>query len=120
MGTITFYLSFFFGIFVIVFGVYKIIFKRKVKKGTINKTIELSYLIPKFNLNKLKINYPRITTDISLINAFIIAFVSTLVTSLPYHMVFQLLIGFVMLFALIYSLYEIYGRHIYKKWGKRK
>ena len=53
----------------------------------------------------------------AIINAFIISSVVTIISNIKLKMMWQLLIGFVLLFALIYSLYEIYGRHLIKKVG---
>ncbi len=114
------YLIFFGGLYWFVFIVYKILLSRKIKKNKEAEITEFSYLIPKFNLDKKQIKYARTTTEIALINAFIISFVATIISSIPVGLVYQLLIGFVMIFALIYSLYEIYGRHLAKKWGNKK
>jgi hypothetical protein len=88
---------------------------RKVKKKKIDNIGEMNYLIAKFKLDKTKINYKKEIKYISLINSFIISSVGTFVTTLDIAIFLQLLLGFVLLFALIYSLYEIYGRHLEKK-----
>ena len=44
----------------------------------------------------------------------------TVISNIDLYIVWQLLIGFVLLFALIYSLYEIYGRHLVKKGYQKK
>ena len=88
------------------------------KKKVFKITNEGSYLIYKFNLDEKKINIKMINFQISLINGFIIAFVSTTISITKFKLVIQLLIAFVLLFSLIYSIYEIYGRCLKKKWGK--
>ena len=106
----------FFGVlFILIFLVTYFWNKRKVKKKKYDTIGEMNYLLVKFKLNKKKINYLKEIKIISLINSFIIASVGTFVTCLDLPMFVQLLIGFVLLFALIYSLYEIYGRHLLKK-----
>ena len=63
--------------------------------------------------------YKSVILWTALINSFIIAFVSTVISAIPAHVVWQLLVGFVLIFGLIYALYEIYGRILVKKgWGK--
>ena len=52
---------------------------------------------------------------ICILDAFIISFVGTFITILPVKFGWQFLIGFVLLFALIYALFEIYGRHLVNK-----
>ncbi len=92
--------------------------KSKLKRKK-EKTIgEISYLIRKFHLDVRKIDYWKMILPISLINAFIISFVATVIMLFPVNMIWQLLIGFVLLFFLIYAIYEIYGRHLVKKYGK--
>ena len=102
---------------------YEIIKKQKSKKK--NKKLEefvgLSYLIPKFKLdiNKMDLNY--VFFMVSLIDAFIISFVFVVITIIPWDMGFSMLLGFVLLFGLIYALYEILGRVLVKKgWSKNE
>ncbi len=105
------------------------IFKRgnikKQKKKKKNKKLEdfvgLSYLIPKFKLDINKMNLNYVFFMVSLINAFIISFVFMVVTIIPWNVGFSMLLGFVLLFGLIYALYEIYGRILVKKgWSKNE
>ena len=51
----------------------------------------------------------------SIIDAFIISFVTTFITIIKLDTIWQILIGFVLLFVLIYAFYEIYGRHLINK-----
>ena len=85
---------------------------KKNKKKKVKPIGEIDYLVVKFKLNRDKINQKKAIIWISLINAFIISFTSSVITLIPVKMVFQLLIAFVILFALIYALYEIYGRYL--------
>jgi hypothetical protein len=93
--------------------------KDKKKKRIMRLTMEGTYLQSRFNLDDKLIDLKELNKGISLINAFIIAFVSTGVSLINLNIIWQLAIGFALLFALIYSLYEIYGRHLKKKWGKK-
>ena len=110
-----FYILFFLVLLIIIFVVNYLINFRKVKKHKYQKIGEMNYLIMKFNLDKKKINYAHEILYISLINSFIISSVGTFVTCLDIMIFLQLAIGFVLLFLLIYALYEIYGRHLLKK-----
>lgn len=93
---------------------------KKKKQKKIKNIGEIDYLIAKFKLDFKKINMQRAIIWISLINSFIISSVSTIVMFLPIKMMWSMLIAFVLLFALIYSLYEIYGRHLKKLQTKNK
>lgn len=93
---------------------------KKNKKGKrVDKLItEASYVISKFDLNEKKLDLRKMNLEISLINGFIIAFVSTFVSVVSDNVAIELAIGFLLLMALIYSIYEIYGRCLKKKYGK--
>lgn len=80
----------------------------------------MSYVVKKFKINKNDIDYKKELKIMSLINSFIISFVGTVVSCINSFIFIQLGIGFVLLFLLIYALYEIYGRHLVKKIGRNK
>ena len=117
-------------LFVLIFLVnYLLVFKKgydnikKQKKKKKNKKIEdfmgLSYLIPKFSLDVNKLNLNYVFLMVSLIDAFIISIVFFVIASIPWSIGFSMLLGFVLLFGLIYSLYELLGRSLVKKgWSK--
>ncbi len=118
---------FFLGVFIIIFIIdYFFINKKKLKrinnagqtkKGKAKKIKpigELDYLTTKFKLDPKKLNKNKVIFWISLINSFIISFTSSFIILIKLKLVWQLLIAFVMLFALIYALYELYGRHLKK------
>lgn len=115
------------GVFILVFIVdYFFINKKKLtliknkgvakngKKKKIKNIGELDYLIAKFKLNFKNIDTDRSIIWISLINSFIISVVSFIIMIIPLKIMWQMLIAFALLFSLIYSLYEIYGRHLKK------
>lgn len=105
--------------YVVVFIVFNIINRLRIKKKVYDSSLELVYLINHFNLKldvKKQIKIIKMTT---VINAFIIAIVANIIYLIPLHYVLQLMIGFVLLIILIYSVYEIYGRILKKKWGKK-
>lgn len=117
----------FIGLFIIIFIIdYFFINKKKLylienngktkkgKKKEVKTISEIEYLTWKCNLNPKKIDKKKAIIWISIINSFIISLVSSIVMLIPMKFVFQILIAFVSLFALIYSLYEIYGRHLKK------
>ncbi len=110
----TFTLWFFIILFVLVFLIEYIYDSRKIRKKKMDTIMITSYVINKFKLDKTKINYKKELKWMCLINSFIIAGVSTVVSCIDTYIILQLGIGFVLLFLLIYALYEIYGRHLKK------
>ncbi len=115
----SFYIYFYIALLVVVFLVTYIMDLIKIKKKKTNKIGEMQYLISKFKLDKNKINYKKSCMIISIINAFIIATVITVISMIKLHMTIQLAVGFILLFSLIYSMYEIYGRILAKKYYKK-
>lgn len=115
-------LIFFFVIALVLFILdYIFVMKRKLKSKKVknDEIMEVSYLISKFNLDKNKVLYKPLCLYCSLINGFIISGVVTIISNIKVKRMWQILIGFVLLMGLIYSVYEIYGRHLHKKWGKK-
>ena len=110
-----FWFLFYVLIFVIVFLITFIMDLFKIKKKKTKNIGELQYLINKFNLSPTKLRYKRVCFVISLLNSIIITAVTYVISMIKVPMALQFLIGFILLFALIYSLYEIYGRILVKK-----
>lgn len=84
--------------------------KKGKKKKKKEESIEIAYLSGKFKLSKEKLLTARVMLTISLINAFIISLVAIVVMFINVNIILQLIIGFVLVIALIYAMYEIYGR----------
>ena len=117
MENIIYDLLFFLIVFLVVFVINYLSSVKKIKK---RKKIELvDYLVVRFKLSSRKIKARKMVLTISLINAFIISSVATCITMLNINLIWQFMIGFLLVFALIYSLYEIYGRYLVNRgYGK--
>ena len=89
--------------------------KKKKKGRKKSELIEIAYLVGKFQIDIDKVKMNKLLIVTSLINAFIIALVSVTILLIRINIFLQLIIGFILLLALIYSLYEILGRHLIKK-----
>ena len=104
---------------------YYFILKRKYKafkKGKnkkIYEQMEVSYLVSRFKIDRKKINL-NLLRIIGIINAFIISFTGTFLYYIPVERImWKFLIGFVIIFLLIYALYEILGKVLVKKGWKK-
>jgi len=86
-------------------------FKKKKKK----KIGELNYLVLKFRLDIKILPVRKMLLWFSFIDSFILSFVTTFISLLDISMLWRMTVGFVLLFALIYAFYEIYGRHLVNK-----
>ncbi len=105
-------------LFIIIFLFDYLLIKKtylKGKKKKNNELVELSYLLIKFNLDKNKLNIKRVLITISLINAFIMSMVSVILLLFKMNYILKLLVAFIMLLLVIYSIYEIYGNYLIKK-----
>lgn len=123
MTKILFNLIFFFVLALIIFLVdYLFVFKRRLKSKKVKneEIMEFNYLIYKFKLDKNKVLYKPMALYCALINGFIISGVVTVICLFDIGYIWRLLIGFVMLLGLIYSIYEIYGRILIKKGWQKK
>ena len=107
----------YFGIcFIVVFLLYLIInkkFRKEYKEG--REQVEINYLVNRFNLDMRITKYKTIKLVVALLNSFIIAFTFTLIINLKYKYAFKLMIAFVIMFIMIYSLYEIVGRMLKRR-----
>ena len=100
------------------FILYFITFNKKNKKRR-QESIEIVYMVNKYKLNKDKINIKRIKWILNFVNPFIIA-VTFLVVMMIDSFTLGLLVGFAMMLALIYSVYEIIGRLLRRREEKCK
>ncbi len=106
---------FFLGLFLAIYVLTYCMNLYKLKKKKQKNISELNYLILKFHLDKKKLKVRSMLIWFSIIDAFIISFVTTFITIIKLDTIWQILIGFVLLFVLIYAFYEIYGRHLINK-----
>lgn len=106
-------------IFLGVYFVYYFIFDDMLKKEKYTKISELVLLTRKFNLDKKKMNYKSALNGIAIINASIVAITFTIIDLIPVNIVFKLIIAFVLMLIMIFSLYISYGKSLQKKWGKK-
>lgn len=107
----------FFVSFVIVFIVYLVIYFIKRRKHELRKMQEIKFLVHRYKLKD--VNYNKLGLLIVLVNSLIIASTGTVCTMIDTSIIWQLLIGFGMLFALIIICYGIMG-FILKKGNERK
>ena len=106
--------------FLVLFVLIYLIYLRQVKRKKKKEIIEIVYLVNKFQLDPKKINARKEILWISIINAFIMSFVWVFMNLIPVDFIWQLMIAFVLVFALIYAIYEIYGRHLVNKGYQKK
>ena len=115
---------FFLIVFLVVFLVDFYVLCKEKSKGNKKRVEKMTtgdlFLISRYKLDEKKINLKKMNFHSSIINGFIISFVSTAISLINVHIGIQLAIGFVMLFGLIYAIYELYGRHLHKIWGKEE
>lgn len=128
MNYILLNIIYFFVVFIFVWLLqYNFFIKPKPKRGKNGKIVkekkvvlEIEYLSKKFNIDKKLLMNCEVGNKICLLNSFIISTVCLVISLLDFNYVFQLLMGFVLLMGLIYSLYEVWGRRLSKRFGDGK
>ena len=93
--------------------------KKNKKKDKLRDIFELNYIITKFNLDKKKMPLKKCLLHFTLINALIISLTVTILSMLDIFIGWKFLIGFILLFGLIYAIYELYGNMCIKKGWKK-
>ena len=102
-------------LFVLFCILYKVfIYKNKKDYSKLKKNDEIKVFIARYDLDMRKTDYKSVLNAIILINSFIISFSATLVLNIE-GMVYKLLICFIVVFILIYALFEIAGRYFKNK-----
>lgn len=102
-------------IFIIILIVYFVFFnKRRKEYSQLQDNDIIKNFIVRYNLDMRKTNYKSVLYAISIINSFIMAVGAIIVLKVK-GMVWNILIAFVVIVILIYSLYEITGRYFKKK-----
>jgi len=102
--------------YVVLFIIYIVFFYFKGKKhNSILNSIQVEFLKIRFEFKNKELNSKTIGIIICILDPLIISLTGTIVSSFKMNYILQLLIGFVLLMAFIFSFYEILGRIINKK-----
>ena len=81
-----------------------------LKKKRILSSLQVEFLKVRFGFRNKELNPKIIGLIITFIDPLIISLTGSIVTLPKWNYVYELLIGFALLMALIYSFYEIIGR----------
>ena len=95
----------------------------KNKKNRKNKDkyiFSVKYLMNKFKLKKENLLTKKMLFIYSIIDSFIITLVFMIISLIEIPFIIQLFMGFALLFALIYAIYELLGRYLKKKEGSNE
>ena len=101
--------------YLIIFLLYSLVINRKKKsyKDAI-KQMDVLYLVNKFKLNTKKTKYNTLKWITNIVNPLIISITFIIVTNIK-SFTLGIMIGFLVMMMLIYSIYEIIGRILKKK-----
>ena len=109
---IEFIISYFF-----IFIIYYIFITRRYNKYNKNKlSADISYLTNKYKIDIKKFGYNKLLIIMSFINPFIMSIAVITMELLKTNIIWQLLLGFLLLFPLIISIYGILGNILEKKY----
>ena len=113
----------FFCLLVLIFYFYNLfivllLFKNKKNRKNKDKYIfSVKYLMNKFKLKKESLLTKKMLFIYSVIDSFIITLVFMIISLIEIPFIIQLFMGFALLFARIYAIYELLGRYLKKKEG---
>lgn len=116
-GIILFVILFILLYFYYTFKMIQILNKKRNKKNKEKFLFPVKYLSNKFKIDKNVLLTKKMILVYSLVDSFIMSLVIIIIELIPLPFGIQLLIGFILLFALIYSIYELLGRYVSKKEG---
>lgn len=106
-------------VYIIFLLIYIFIINRKRKDYTnAKKQAEIYYIVNKFKLDMRKTKYNTLKWAVTFINPLIISITFIIVTNIKSYII-GILVGFITLLLLVYSCYEIIGRYLKKKEGKK-
>ena len=111
----------FIGSYLVFFIIYLIFFYiRGLKKKTILNSLQVEFLKVRFGFKNKELKPKNIGLIVTFIDPLIISLTGTIVSLPKWNYILELLLGFVLLIALIYSFYEIIGRIIRRKVDKNE
>ena len=101
--------------YLIIFLLYSLVINRKKKSyKDATKQMDVLYLVNKFKLNTKKTKYNTLKWITNIVNPLIISITFIIVTNIE-SFTLGIMIGFLVMMMLIYSIYEIIGRILKKK-----
>ena len=107
--------------YVVFFIIYLIFYYfRGLKKKTILDSLQVEFLKVRFDLKNKELKPKKIGLIVTFVDPLIISLTGTIVSLPKWNYILELLLGFVLLIALIYSFYEIIGRIIKRKVDKNE
>ena len=106
-------------LFVLINLVYYLYYsKKKSDYSKLKKNDEIKLFIARYNLDMRKTNYKTVLRIIGFCNSFIISFAAILVLNIKNYF-WKIGVAFIVIFVLIYALFEIFGRLLKKREMKK-
>ena len=106
-------------LFLLLYLIYMLYYrKKKSEYSKLAKNDEIKLFIARYNLDMRKTNYKTVLRIVAIINSIIIGFTATLVLNINNYF-WKITIAFLVIFILIYALFEIAGRYLKKKEVKK-
>lgn len=101
--------------FLLIYILISVFFNKKRKDYSKLKDNDyVKTFIIKYNLNMKKTDYKKVLNTLTIINSFILA-ISTIIMLQIKSTIYKILVVFIVIMLLIYSLYEISGRYFKNK-----
>ncbi len=91
-----------------------ILAKKRKNKFEFKNSIDLSFIIERYKLNVSKLPYNLFVSVVNVSNSFMLALTVTLMLMVKKY-IYKLLFGFVIIFILIYIIYDFIGKYFKKR-----
>ena len=102
--------------YVLTFIFYSFVINRKKAK---KRPMEMDYLLTKYNIDEKDINTNKLRWTLNIVNPFIVSLTFLVVISIK-SFILGIIVGFIVMILLIYSIYEIIGRVLIKIANKKE
>ncbi len=97
-------------LFAIIFGVYKLIYKKKKDFSKLKDTDEVKTFVLKYDIDVRKIDYNKLLNVLALINSFIISFTATIIVRIE-SIMWTIIVSLLIVLTLLMSLFTIAGNY---------
>jgi hypothetical protein len=106
--------------FLIIFLVYLLVVnRRKYNYSLLNENDQVKIFINRYKINIEKVNYKYLLSVIAFINSFILSLTSAIIFRID-NVLLSICVSFIIIFSLIFILFEIAGRYFKRLEGKVK
>ena len=119
MNNVLEFLTDFVIMFILVFLVYKLFYRKKTDFSKLSQRDTLRDFVLKYDLDVRKLDYKKLLNTVILMNSFIIAFAGAIITRIENFM-WSIIVCLAVVMILMYALFNIAGKYFQKEQSNYK